>query len=92
MSSYISCRINSTVERGWSLYVLQVLTGARGSVVCLGTMLHAGRSRVRFPMREVNGFFQRPIPSSRTITLWSSQSLAEMSTRNLPEVYRAVGA
>jgi hypothetical protein len=33
---------------------------------------------------EVIGFFKRPKPSSRTMTLGSTQPLTEMSTRNLP--------
>jgi hypothetical protein len=37
------------------------------------TMLQAGRSPVRVPN-----------PFSRTMALWSTQRLAEMSTRNLP--------
>jgi hypothetical protein len=50
--------------------------GARRSVVGWGTMLQAGRSRFRF--------FNWPNPSTRTMTLGSTQPLAEMSTRNLP--------
>jgi hypothetical protein len=46
-------------------------------------MLQAGRSRFRFPMRSL-GFFNSPNPSSRTIALGSTQSVTEMSTRNLP--------
>jgi hypothetical protein len=34
---------------------------------------------------EVNRFFNRPNPSSRTKTLESTQALTKMSTRNLPE-------
>jgi hypothetical protein len=34
---------------------------------------------------EFIGFFNWPNPSSRTMTLWSTQPLTEMSTRNLPE-------
>jgi hypothetical protein len=49
---------------------------ARGSVVGWGTMLQAGRSRVRFPMRSLD--------CSRTMALGSTQPLKEMSTRNLP--------
>jgi hypothetical protein len=52
----------------------------RGSVVGWGTMLQAGRSRVRFPIR----FFNWSNPSSRIIVLGSTQPLTEMSTRNLP--------
>jgi hypothetical protein len=33
---------------------------------------------------EVNEFFNWRNPSSRTMTLWSTQPLTEMSTRNLP--------
>jgi hypothetical protein len=33
---------------------------------------------------EVIGFFNRPNPFSRTMTLGSTQPLIEMSTRNLP--------
>jgi hypothetical protein len=57
--------------------------GARGSVVGWGTMLQAGMSRVRFLMRSLN-FFNWPNPSSRTMALESTQSITEMSTRNLP--------
>jgi hypothetical protein len=56
--------------------------GARGSVVGWGTMLQAGRSRVRVPMRWI--FFNLPNPSSHNMDLWSTQPLTEMSTRNLP--------
>jgi hypothetical protein len=45
-------------------------------------MLQAGRSPVRVP-DEVN-LFNLPNPSSRTMTLGSTQHLTEMSTRNLP--------
>jgi hypothetical protein len=55
----------------------------RGSIVGWGTMLRAGRSRVRVPMRSLN-FFNWPNPSSRTMALGSTQPLTEMSTRNLP--------
>jgi hypothetical protein len=44
-------------------------------------MLQAGRSPVRIP-DEVN-FFILPNPSSRTMTLGSTQPLTEMSTRKL---------
>jgi hypothetical protein len=33
---------------------------------------------------EVIGFFNLPNPSSRTMTLGSTQPLTEMSTKNLP--------
>jgi hypothetical protein len=48
-------------------------------------MLEAGRSRVRFHMMSLD-FFNLPNPSSRTMALGSTQTLTEMSTRNLPGV------
>jgi hypothetical protein len=56
-------------------------SGARGSVVGWGTMLQAGRSRVRVPVRWI--FFSWPNPSSRIMALGSTQPLTDMSTRNL---------
>jgi hypothetical protein len=46
-------------------------------------MLQAGRSWVQFVVRSLY-FFNLPNPSSRTMTLGSTQPLTEMSTRNLP--------
>jgi hypothetical protein len=60
----------------------QYTSGARGSVVGWGTMLQAGRSRVRVPMRWI--FFNLPNSSSRTMALGSTQPLTEMSTRKIP--------
>jgi hypothetical protein len=57
--------------------------GARGSVVGWGTMIQAGRSWVRFPMRSLD-FSIDLILSSRTTAVGSTQPLTEMSTRNLP--------
>jgi hypothetical protein len=45
-------------------------------------MLQAGRSPFRVP-DEVD-FFNLPKPSSRTMALWLTQPLTEMSTRKLP--------
>jgi hypothetical protein len=56
--------------------------GACGSVIRRGTILQAGRSRDRVPMRWM--FFNLPNPSSRTMALGSTQALTEMSTRNFP--------
>jgi hypothetical protein len=47
------------------------------------TMLQAGGSRFRFPMRSLD-FFNWPKPSGRNMAPGSIQSLTEMSTRNLP--------
>jgi hypothetical protein len=52
------------------------IKGARGNVVDWGTMIQARRSRVRFPMSSLNFLFD--------LSLWSTQPLTEMSTRNLP--------
>jgi hypothetical protein len=57
--------------------------GARGSVVGWGTILQAGKLRVRVPIRWIF-FVNLPNPSSRTTALVSTQPLTEMSTRNLP--------
>jgi hypothetical protein len=59
-----------------------VYDGARGSVVGRDTMLQAGRPRDLIPMRWI--FFNLLNHSSRTMALESTQSLTEMSTRNIP--------
>jgi hypothetical protein len=46
-------------------------------------VLQAGRSRFRLPMRSLD-FFNGPNHTSRTMALGSTQSVTEMSTRNLP--------
>jgi hypothetical protein len=56
---------------------------ARGSVVGWGTMLQAGRSRVRIPMRSLDFSIDLILPVALW-TLGSTQPLTEMSTRNLP--------
>jgi hypothetical protein len=52
----------------------------RSSVVGGGTMLQAGRSRVRNPMRSEN-FVSLPNPSSRTMAVEFTQPVTEMSTK-----------
>jgi hypothetical protein len=54
-------------------------------------MLQAGKSGVRFPMRSLN-IFNLPNPSSRIMSLGSTQSLTEMSTRKISGGKRAAGA
>jgi hypothetical protein len=67
----------------WSKMDLSgIILSRRGSVVDWGTMLQAGRSRVRVSMRWI--FFNWPNPSSRTMALGSTQPLTKMSIRNLP--------
>jgi hypothetical protein len=61
------------------LYIIGALYRVGGS----GTMLHAGKLRVRFPMMS-SDFFNLPDPSSRTMALGSTQPQTEISTRNLP--------
>jgi hypothetical protein len=51
----------------------------------LRILLQAGRSWVRFPTRPLD-FFDWPNPSSRCMALWSTQPLADMSTREVPGV------
>jgi hypothetical protein len=63
-------------------FIHSPLSQARGSLLGSRTMLQAGRSRVRFPMRSLD-LFNLPNPSSRTMALGSTQPLTEMSTRNL---------
>ena len=55
---------------------------AAGGAVGWGTVLQAGRSRVRFPMVSLD-FFHWHNPSGRTMALESTQPLIEMSTRNV---------
>jgi hypothetical protein len=62
---------------------LNIIIGAGGSVVGRGTMLLAGRLRVRFPMRLLD-FFSWPNASSHTVALGSTQPVTEMNTKNLP--------
>jgi hypothetical protein len=63
---------------------------ARGSVVGWGTMLQAGRSRDRIPIRSLNFFFNLPNPSSRTMALGSTQPLIKMSTRDILGMFLGV--
>jgi hypothetical protein len=51
------------------LFILYLCTsGARGKVLIVGwgTMLQAGRSRVQFPLKSLDFFFNLPNPSSST--------------------------
>jgi hypothetical protein len=64
-------------------FISCLISGARGSVVGWGTVLQAGRSRVRFSMTSLD-FYNWPNPSSRPMAVGSTQPLTEMSTRNLP--------
>jgi hypothetical protein len=47
-----------SVSQSQSIKLRTLITGACGSVVGLGTVLQAERSRVRFPMRSLNSFTQ----------------------------------
>jgi hypothetical protein len=84
--------LNNTVENfmkkyllrwdSWK-YILYFIISAGAGVAWLVEAL-CYKSRIRFPMRSLD-FFNWPNPSSRTMTLGSTQPLTEMSTRNLPE-------
>jgi hypothetical protein len=47
------------------------------------TMLQAGRSQFRVPLRSLHSFFNLYNPSSRNMALCSTQSLTEMSTTKI---------
>jgi hypothetical protein len=49
----------------------------------LSTILQAGRSRVRFPMRSLDFSIDLVLPAA-TMAMGSIQPLTGMSTRNLP--------
>jgi hypothetical protein len=59
--------------------------GARGSIVCWGIMLQAGRPPVRFPMRPLYFSIDLIVPAA--LWPWVRQSLLrEIRTSNLPGV------
>jgi hypothetical protein len=68
------------------IFVIWIFVYIHSSVVGWGTVLQAGRSRVRVPTRSLD-FFNLPIPSSRPMSLESTQPLTEMSTRNILEIW-----
>jgi hypothetical protein len=73
-----SCHISCFSPSHFSIQGAEML-----SFVTYFTMLQAGRSRVRFPMRALDFFFNLPNPSSRNMALGSTQPLIEISTSNL---------
>jgi hypothetical protein len=77
---------NSSFTTILSIQAAQPMLGARGSVVGWGTMLQAGKSRVRVLMRSL--FFNSPDPSSRIMILGLTRPLREMSTRAFTASYR----
>jgi hypothetical protein len=67
------------------IIIIIINNRARGSilVVAWSTTLQVGKSRVRFPVKSFN-IFNWLNRSSRTMALWSTQPVTELSTRNLP--------
>jgi len=59
-----------------------LLGHAAGGAIVWGTVLQAGRSRVRFPMVSLEFFIDIFLPD-RTMALGLIQPLTEMSTRNI---------
>jgi len=70
-----------------TLRSLHSLIGARSGAVDWSTALQAGSSRVRLP-DGVIGFFNWYNPSGRTMALELTQTLTEISTRNVSLGYR----
>jgi hypothetical protein len=83
---------NHSLEHLSKINYSLIIVGASGSVVGWGTMLQAGRSRVRFPVRSLDYFFNWPNHSSRSVDLGLTQPLTEMSTRDLGGKGRPAGA
>ena len=65
----------------WIIYIY-IYIGVSGGAVCRRTALQAGRQRVRFRMVLLEIFYSHN-PSARTIALGLTQSVTEMSTRNI---------
>jgi len=78
-----ACETSSNNQSGmiWGVTAGTIQRGVRGGAVSWGTALQAGRSRIRFRWFLWN--FLRHNPSGRTLVLWSTQPLTEMSTRNI---------
>ena len=64
------------------LNLLCAYMGVCGGAVRWGTVLLVGRSQFRFPMLSL-GFFSLTFSSGRTMALGLTQTLTEMSTRNI---------
>jgi hypothetical protein len=60
-----------------------ILLNKKILIIIIINMLHTNR-KVADSIPDVTGFFNWPNPSSRTMTLYSTQPLTGMSTRNVP--------
>jgi hypothetical protein len=79
----VDCSVKWQISTKYGKNVISLQASLRGSVVGWGTMLQAGRSRVRVSM-TLDFFFNLPNPSSSNMALGSSQPLTEMRTKNFP--------
>jgi hypothetical protein len=70
--------VKNLVSNGIIFLLIPEVQRARGSVVGSGTMLQAGKSRVRFPVRSLDFAIDLILPA-----LGPAQPLTEKSIRNL---------